>query len=56
MDLGCPMDVYVTKNHAYVVSIDNRHIKSTFCLSVLNVSNQNAPVLEKVIKIGRSHV
>jgi hypothetical protein len=50
--LGWPVDVYVTKGHAYVVSIDNRNGVGTGGLSVFNVRNKDAPVLEKVITLS----
>jgi hypothetical protein len=52
VDLGWPVDVYVTKGHAYVVSIDNRTGAGTGGLTVFNVSDPRAPVLEKTVTLS----
>ncbi|MFP2905336.1 LVIVD repeat-containing protein [Pyxidicoccus sp. 3LFB2] len=52
VNLGWPVDVYVTRGHAYVVSIDNRNGAGAGGLSVFNVEDKTAPVLEKVVALG----
>ncbi len=52
VELGWPVDVYVTRDHAYVVSINNRNGDGTGGLSVFNVSDKSAPVLVKTLTLG----
>jgi hypothetical protein len=47
VQLGVPVDIYVTKGHAYVVSI-NMHAR-TGGLTVFNVVNPTAPVLVRTV-------
>jgi hypothetical protein len=49
VEQGLPVDVYVTRGHAYVVSI--RHGTEPGGLTVFDVSNPSAPVLKKVISL-----
>ncbi|NOK15901.1 LVIVD repeat-containing protein [Corallococcus carmarthensis] len=49
--LGFPADVYVTKNHAYVVSIQLKKNMPAGGLSVFDVSDRRHPVLKKVISL-----
>lgn len=50
VELGLPADVYVAKNHAYVVSINmSRPTPVTGGLSVYDVTDKTRPVLRKVI-------
>jgi hypothetical protein len=49
VELGLPVDVYVTHGHAYVVSI--RKGDEPGGLTVFDVSNPSAPVLKKVISL-----
>lgn len=52
VDLGMPVDVYVTKGHAYVVSVSNTRIGiTTGGLTVFDVSNKSAPVKVKTIQL-----
>ncbi|NTX49728.1 LVIVD repeat-containing protein [Myxococcus sp. CA039A] len=47
--LGHPLDLYVTKGHAYVVSIPKQ--VRTGGLSIFDVSNPRAPVLKKTLSL-----
>lgn len=47
---GLPVDVYVTKGHAYVVSLPAAG--SFGALSVFDVSNKSSPVLKRTISLG----
>ncbi|MBJ6765032.1 hypothetical protein JGU66_30075, partial [Myxococcaceae bacterium JPH2] len=47
--LGMPADVYVTHDHAYVVSLDHPHGEGG--LTVFDVSDRAHPVLKKVIHL-----
>jgi hypothetical protein len=47
--VGQPVDVYVTKGHAYVVSVS--HLVRLGGLSVFDVSDPRNPVLEKTISL-----
>ena len=49
--LGFPVDVYVTKNHAYVVSIQYKADMPAGGLTVFDVSDRSRPVLKKVISL-----
>ncbi len=49
VELGTPVDVYVTKGHAYVVSINRLEKKGG--LTVFDVSNKDAPVKVKTIQM-----
>ncbi|MCY1040933.1 hypothetical protein OV208_06325 [Corallococcus sp. bb12-1] len=51
VDIGFPVDVYVTKNHAYVVSIQLKPDMPSGGLTVFDVSDRNHPVLKKVISL-----
>ncbi|RKG59211.1 hypothetical protein D7W79_42035, partial [Corallococcus exercitus] len=51
VDLGFPADVYVTKNHAYVVSIQLKSYMPAGGLTVFDVSDRSHPVLKKVISL-----
>jgi hypothetical protein len=50
--IGYPVDVYVTQNHAYVVSVNNPRRGLVGGLSVFDVSNKAAPVLVKTIQMS----
>jgi hypothetical protein len=50
VDIGYPVDVYVTKNHAYVVSV-NHYAPRVGGLTVFDVSDKAAPVRKKTIQI-----
>jgi hypothetical protein len=54
VDLGLPVDVYVAKNHAYVVSINRSRPAPpvTGGLSVYDVTDKAHPVLRKVITMS----
>jgi hypothetical protein len=52
VDIGYPVDVYVTQNHAYVVSVNNTRRGLVGGLSVFDVSNKAAPVLVKTIQMS----
>ncbi len=49
VELGLPVDIYVHKNHAYVVSVNSG--PRTGGLTVFDVSNKAQPVLRKVVTI-----
>ncbi|MFY0566954.1 LVIVD repeat-containing protein [Archangium lansingense] len=50
VDIGYPVDVYVTKDHAYVVSVNQGSAKPGG-LTVFDVSNKAAPVKVKTIQL-----
>jgi hypothetical protein len=53
VDLGLPVDVYVTKNHAYVVSLSlGRMSPPTGGLTVFDVTDKGRPVLRKVFTLA----
>jgi len=53
VELGIPADVYVTKNHAYVVSlVISRISPGTGGLSVFDVTDKAHPVLRKVVTMA----
>lgn len=53
VDLGVPVDVYVAKNHAYVVSINlGRLAPPTGGLTVYDVTDKARPVLRKVVTMA----
>jgi len=52
VDIGYPADVYVTQNHAYVVSLNIARRGLVGGLSVFDVSNKAAPVLVKTIQMS----
>ncbi|WP_395835048.1 LVIVD repeat-containing protein [Archangium violaceum] len=52
VDIGLPVDIYVTKNHAYVVSITGTLIgKGAGGLTVFDVSDKSAPKKVKTIQL-----
>jgi len=50
VDIGYPADVYVTQEHAYVVSLNSK--QGPGGLSVFNVKNRAAPVLVKTLSLS----
>ncbi|WP_224362177.1 LVIVD repeat-containing protein [Hyalangium versicolor] len=51
VDVGTPVDVYVTKNHAYVVALNYGRGFDEGGLAVFDVSDKAHPVLKKVVKL-----
>ncbi|QRK11551.1 hypothetical protein JQX13_16635 [Archangium violaceum] len=52
VDIGLPVDIYVTKGHAYVVSVTGTNIgKGAGGLTVFDVSDKSAPVKVKTIQM-----
>ncbi|WNG51710.1 hypothetical protein F0U60_52085 [Archangium minus] len=52
VDIGRPVDIYVTKGHAYVVSISAPYLgKAAGGLTVFDVSNKSAPVKVKTLQL-----
>ncbi len=52
VDLSLPVDVYVTKNHAYVVSLSLGKVNPKGGLTVFDVSDKAHPVLRKVVTLA----
>jgi hypothetical protein len=52
VDTGMPVDIYVTQNHAYVVSVNNPRRGRVGGLSVFDVSNKAEPRLVKTIQMS----
>jgi hypothetical protein len=53
VELGLPVDIYVAKNHAYVVSVNqSRPTPVTGGLTVFDVTDKGRPVLRKVVTLA----